>query len=145
MLEKIRIGHFCCAQSTQVDNFRPLVGDALIDELKELARDLRDVRICHINATPLGGGVAELLSRQIPILESMEMKVDWRIIHGDREFFSITKNFHNAIQGQSLRLTDEIKNIYNRQNKRSASLLESDYTPRLIRDELRLIRSLVFS
>ncbi|NIO63461.1 MAG: glycosyl transferase family 1, partial [Gammaproteobacteria bacterium] len=127
MLERIQVGHFCCAQSTQVENFRPLVGDAMIDELQELAGDLREVRICHINATPFGGGVAELLSRQIPILESMEMKVDWRIIHGDQEFFSITKAFHNAIQGKPLQLTDKMKDEYNYHNEQSGSLLESDY------------------
>jgi len=65
----------------------------MIDELQELARDLREVRICHINATPFGGGVPELLSRQIPILESMEMKVDWRIIHGDQDFFPSPRPF----------------------------------------------------
>lgn len=134
MLEKIRIGHFCCAQSTQVENFRPLVGEVLIDELKGLARDLKDVRICHINATPFGGGVAELLSRQIPILESMGMRVDWRIIHGDQEFFSITKSFHNAIQGQLFHLTDKAKKIYNRQNERSAELLESEYDVFFVHD-----------
>lgn len=134
MLERIQVGHFCCAQSTQVDNFRPLVGDAMIDELQELARDLRKVRICHINATPFGGGVAELLSRQIPILESMEMKVDWRIIHGDQEFFSITKAFHNAIQGKPLHLTDKMKDEYNYHNEQSASLLESDYDVFFVHD-----------
>lgn len=56
MLEKIHMGPFCCAFSTQVENFRPLVGDDLIDELLDLARELKDVRICHINATPFGGG-----------------------------------------------------------------------------------------
>jgi len=105
MLEKIRMGRFCCAQSTQIENFRPLLGDELIDEILELARELKEVRICQINATPLGGGVAELLSREVPILESMGMSVDWRIIHGDQEFFSITKAFH---------LTAVIKIIYNK-------------------------------
>ncbi|HDH53312.1 MAG TPA: glycosyl transferase family 1, partial [Nitrospirae bacterium] len=62
MLEQIKIGRYCCAPSTQIENFRPLAGDDLIDELLELAADLRDIRICHINATPFGGGVAELLS-----------------------------------------------------------------------------------
>jgi trehalose synthase len=134
MLERIRVGHFCCAQSTQVENFRSLVGDALIDELVGLAKDLQDVRICHINATPFGGGVAELLSRMIPIQESMRMKVDWRIIHGDQEFFSITKDFHNAIQGKQFHLKDKVKSLYNRQNQRSASLLESEYDVFVVHD-----------
>jgi trehalose synthase len=133
-LEKIRIGRFCCAQSIQVDNFRSLVGDDLIDELSDLAGELKKLRICHINATPFGGGVAELLSRQIPILDAMDMQADWRIIHGDREFFTVTKDFHNAMQGKPFHLTDQIKNTYNRQNERSAALIESDYDVFVVHD-----------
>ncbi len=134
MLEQIKIGRYCCAPSTQIENFRPLVGDDLIDELLELAADLRNVRICHINATPFGGGVAELLSREIPILKALKVQADWRIIHGDQEFFAITKSFHNAIQGQEFNLTDSIKDIYIRHNRRSAELLTSDYDVFIVHD-----------
>ncbi|MEW6657269.1 MAG: glycosyltransferase [Thermodesulfobacteriota bacterium] len=134
MLEKIHMGHFCCAFSTQVDNFRPLVGDDLIDELLDLARDLKDIKICHINATPFGGGVAELLTRQIPILVAMGLQAEWRIIHGDQEFFTITKSFHNAMQGQDFRLTEDIKAVYNRQNQHSAALLGQEYDVVIIHD-----------
>ncbi|GBE01531.1 trehalose synthase [bacterium BMS3Abin08] len=134
MLEQIKVGRYCCAPSTQIENFRPLVGDDLIDELLELAADLRNVRICHINATPFGGGVAELLSREIPILKALKVQADWRIIHGDQEFFSITKSFHNAIQGQEFNLTDSTKDIYLQQNRRSAELLTSDYDVFIVHD-----------
>jgi len=134
MLEQIKIGRYCCAASTQIENFRPLVGDDLIDELLELAKDLSNIRICHINATPFGGGVAELLSREIPILKAIKVQADWRIIHGDQEFFSITKSFHNAIQGQEFDLTDDIKDIYTRHNRRSAELLTSEYDVFIVHD-----------
>ncbi len=134
MLEQIKIGRYCCAPSTQIENFRPLVGGDLIEEVMELAADLRNIRICHINATPFGGGVAELLSREIPILKALKVQADWRIIHGDQEFFSITKSFHNAIQGQEFHLTDDIKNIYTQHNRKSAELLSSDYDVFIVHD-----------
>ncbi len=134
MLEQIKIGRYCCAPSTQIENFRPLVGDNLIEEVLELAADLRDVRICHINATPFGGGVAELLSREIPILKALNVQADWRIIHGDQEFFSITKSFHNAIQGQEFHLTGDIKRIYTQHNRKSAELLSPEYDVFIVHD-----------
>ena len=56
MLPQVAVGRHCCAQSTNPDNYRPLVGDALVDELKGLAKSLAAVRICKINATAAGGG-----------------------------------------------------------------------------------------
>ncbi len=134
MLEQVKIGRYCCAPSTQIENFRPLVGDDLIDELRQLAKDLSGIRFCNINATPFGGGVAELLSREIPILKALGVQADWRIIHGDQEFFSITKSFHNAIQGQEFDLTDDIKDIYTRHNRKSAELLTSEYDVFIVHD-----------
>ncbi len=72
MLPQVALGRHCCAQSTNPDNYRPLVGDELIDEIQDLARSLAGVRICQINATAAGGGVAELLGRQIPVKKFYE-------------------------------------------------------------------------
>ncbi len=61
MLSRIAVGRYFCAQSTDLGAYRNLVGDALIDEVDQLAARLRGVRVCHQNATAAGGGVAELL------------------------------------------------------------------------------------
>jgi trehalose synthase len=73
------------------------VGDALIDEIQGLARELKGVRVCQINATAAGGGVAELLGRQVPILRALGVDAEWHLIHGDPDFFALTKSFHNAL------------------------------------------------
>jgi hypothetical protein len=100
MLPEVLLGRHCCAPSTNPDNYRPLVGDALIDEIDALAKDLAGVSVCQINATAAGGGVAELLGRQIPILRALGVDAEWRLIHGNPEFFALTKSLHNALQGQ---------------------------------------------
>lgn len=48
MLPKVSVHRFCCAAFTDVDNYRRLVGDELIDEI---ARELNGVRVCHVNST----------------------------------------------------------------------------------------------
>jgi len=134
MLPKVSVGRHCCASFSNIENYRPLVGDAVIDEILELSRRLRGVRICNINATASGGGVAELLSRQIPIYRSLGVAADWRIIHGDKDFFTITKGFHNALQGAEFELTPAVIDDYLAHNRQSAEALESDYDVYLVHD-----------
>ncbi len=134
MLPKVAIGRHCCAQSTDIENYRPLVGDPLIDELKGLAAELSGIRLCHINSTAAGGGVAELLGREIPLLQALGLAADWRLIHGDPEFFQVTKGFHNALQGGVFPLTREAQETYLEHNRASAELLEGDYDVSIVHD-----------
>jgi hypothetical protein len=41
MLPKVSVGHYNSAISTNVDNYRILLGDELVDELRTLALDLK--------------------------------------------------------------------------------------------------------
>lgn len=70
-----------------------------IDALLALAEPLRGLRVLHLNATPYGGGVAEILRSEIPLLRDLGLDADWSIISGDREFFTVTKAIHNGLQG----------------------------------------------
>ena len=92
MLEKITVGE------KTLTNYRPvvLVEDQVIDEIMSLGAELKGTHLCHINATPYGGGVAELLYSCIPLLCDAGIVADWRIISGDDPFFKVTKNFHRV-------------------------------------------------
>ena len=134
MLPRVVVGRHCCAQSTNPDNYRPLVGDALIDELMRIAKSLAGVRVCQINATAAGGGVAELLGAEIPILQAMGVNADWRLIHGDAPFFEVTKAFHNALQGADLDLTETIKQTYLDRDRACAEMIEGAYDVYVVHD-----------
>jgi trehalose synthase len=134
MLPEVHLGQHCCAPSTHLDNYRSLVGDALIDEIQALAQALAGVRICQINATAAGGGVAELLGRQMPILRALGVDAEWRLIHGDPAFFALTKSFHNALQGGKLDLTETIKQTYMERNRACAAMLEESYDVYIVHD-----------
>ena len=41
----------------------------------------------------------------------------WRILHGNPDFFTITKKFHNALQGSSINLTKIKKKLYLKVNQ----------------------------
>jgi len=134
MLRKVAIGRHYGSQSTNLENYRPLVGDTLIEEIEGLAARLTGVRICHINSTAAGGGVAELLGRHVPLLQALGLSTDWRLIHGDPAFFQVTKGFHNALQGAGFSLTESVQATYLDHNKECADLLEADYDVYIVHD-----------
>jgi trehalose synthase len=134
MLPKVSIGRPNASVTANVENYRFLVGDELMDEVCALARDLKDVRICHINSTAYGGGVAELLSRYLPLLQGVGVSAEWRLIHGQPEFFTVTKAFHNALQGGHYELNEPERNTYLEVNEQSAKLLDTAYDVIIVHD-----------
>lgn len=95
-----------------IKTYEPIMGTHYIDELKELANKLKGLRILYINSTPFGGGVAELLSAYLPLMIDLGIDAEWRIIYGDKYFFSVTKKMHNALQGAPLSLTQHLREHY---------------------------------
>jgi trehalose synthase len=134
MLPKISVGRHCGAVCGNIENYRILVGDELIDEVIDLARRLSGIRICHINSTAYGGGVAELLARYLHILQDLGLSADWRLIHGTPDFFTVTKAFHNALQGAEYDLKEPEQALYLAVNEQSAKLLPEEYDVFIVHD-----------
>jgi len=84
----------------KLDDYIPIVGENEIAELRLIASKLKGRRIVNINSTAMGGGVAEILNRMIPLLNDVEVDAQWEIIKGGEKFFNITKKFHNALHGR---------------------------------------------
>lgn len=119
-----------------IDKYRLLLRSELIDEIKALAEDLKGLRLCHINATPFGGGVAELLSSYIPLARGAGISADWQIIRGDRRFFTITKSLHNALQGSEYPLVEKeaTQRAYKSNNLDNARELDPNYDVFVVND-----------
>jgi trehalose synthase len=84
---------------TRIDEYIPIVGAATIEELQLLAQRLGGRTVQNINSTAAGGGVAEILSRMIPLLRQLGVDARWDVIKGDEKFFATTKKFHNGLHG----------------------------------------------
>jgi len=82
-----------------IEDYIPIVGQATVEELGLLADRLRGKAIQNINSTAVGGGVAEILSRMIPLLSQLGVSAAWDVIKGDEKFFAVTKKFHNGLHG----------------------------------------------
>jgi trehalose synthase len=82
-----------------IDEYAPLVGQSIIDDLRLLSEKLAGKRIQFVNSTAVGGGVAEILHRMLPLLVDLGVETRWDVIKGGVEFFEATKRFHNALHG----------------------------------------------
>ena len=89
----------------KIEEYVPLVGQAVIDDLSLLGQRLKGKLIQHINSTPVGGGVAEILSRMVPLLRELGVDTKWDVIKGGEQFFGVTKKFHNALHGRAEEIT----------------------------------------
>lgn len=84
----------------KLEEYIPIVGQSTIDDLKLLADRLKDKLVQHVNSTPVGGGVAEILSCMVPLLRELGVNTRWDVIKGGEQFFEVTKKFHNALHGR---------------------------------------------
>jgi len=82
-----------------LDDYAGLLSAGEIEELRALAKPLRGRSIEMINSTAIGGGVAEILNRLVPLAEELELHFKWDVMTGGEDFFDVTKSFHNALHG----------------------------------------------
>ena len=93
-------------------DYEEVVGPEVIEELHVLADHVRHKSLQNINSTPVGGGVAEILTRMLPLLHELDVKASWDVIKGDEAFFNVTKAFHNALHGKKENITKKMLDIY---------------------------------
>ncbi len=117
-----------------LEEYRAVVGDAVIEELHELARPLRGARVLQVNATAFGGGVAEILTTMVPLMQDLGLAAEWQVIRGADEFFKITKAMHNSLQGMYQPWTPEMQDIWVRYNQMNADLVDQDFDFVVIHD-----------
>jgi trehalose synthase len=82
-----------------LDDYAGLLSAGEIEELRAFAKPLRGRSIEMINSTAIGGGVAEILNRLVPLAEELDLHFKWDVMTGGEDFFDVTKSFHNALHG----------------------------------------------
>ena len=48
-----------------------------ISDLERGANRLSGLKVAHLNATPVGGGVAEILRSLVPLMNGLGVQTDW--------------------------------------------------------------------
>lgn len=115
-------------------DYRPIAGDAVLDEILELAAPLRGQRVLHINATAFGGGVAEILQTLVPLMRDVGLNARWQVIEGTDDFFNVTKSMHNGLQGMELPFSKAMQDTWLQQNRANADKFEGEYDIIVVHD-----------
>ena len=96
----------------RVDDYEGPAGREAVARLREAARPLVGASILHLNSTAFGGGVAELLHSQLPLLNDLGIQATWAVLEGSDDYFAVTKAVHNALQGAEVPWTGEMRAAY---------------------------------
>ncbi|SHF70513.1 glycosyltransferase [Streptoalloteichus hindustanus] len=120
MLHTVDVGEFSLA------SYRGVAPEEVLDALAAVAARLRGLRVLHLNATPYGGGVSELLRSAVPLCNDLDIPTRWKIIAGNEAFFTVTKKMHNALQGAASTPTPAERRVYEDTSRRNAAMLGAD-------------------
>ncbi len=85
--------------SKRLNSYASIAGEPVISQLKKLGESLAGATVVHVNSTRMGGGVAEILTWLMPLMNDLGIHARWEVIEASDEFYQITKSFHNGLQG----------------------------------------------
>ena len=105
--------------------YAQVAGKDVIEHISQLSARLRGMKLVHVNSTKLGGGVAEILAKLIPLMNELGIETKWEVITGKNEFFQCTKNMHNALQGAQVIIPESLLHVYEDTNAKNAEGLRN--------------------
>ncbi|MHB8909528.1 MAG: glycosyltransferase [Syntrophales bacterium] len=109
----------------KIEDYIPIVGESVVEDLGLIAKHLRGKRILNVNSTAVGGGVAEILTRMVPLLRELGLDVRWDVIKGGEEFFEVTKKFHNALHGGKVDIREKDFEIFMETSRNNLAEMET--------------------
>ncbi len=106
------------------ESYRDIAPPGTVDLGHRISERLKGKTLLHVNSTRLGGGVAEMLHRLVPLFRDLGIDTGWDVIEGSPEFYQVTKGFHNALQGQLQVMTMEMYNAYLKTNRKNGRKMD---------------------
>jgi trehalose synthase len=113
-------------EGLQLDDYRDPAGEEAVERLREAADPLKGARLVQVSSTSFGGGVSELLSTHIPLLQDLGIDTEWQLLDGSDEFFQVTKLVHNALQGMAVPWSEAFEQTYLERIAANAERFEAD-------------------
>lgn len=117
-----------------LDDYSSVIGAGEVAELRALAKPLAGRSVVMINSTAVGGGVAEILNRLVPLAEELGINIRWEVMTGGEDFFEVTKAFHNALHGAPYHPEPRHFDIFRAYNEKNAKRLPLDAEFMVIHD-----------
>ncbi|MDD2462917.1 MAG: glycosyltransferase [Desulfobulbus sp.] len=114
--------------STLLESFAAIAGPDVINHLRQLAESLHGAKVIHVNSTRVGGGVAEILEKLVPLFNDLGLDASWEVISGGADFYQCTKSMHNALQGNHVHIAAPLLAAYEQANEACAETLRAKLT-----------------
>jgi trehalose synthase len=108
-----------------LDSYKEVAGSDVVDHLRQLARPLAGMKVIHVNSTRVGGGVAEILEKLVPLMQDLGIVASWEVIEGNEPFFQCTKGMHNGLQGDHVQIPEAQIAAYEEVNRVNGDLLRN--------------------
>jgi len=108
-----------------LSDYKNIITEGSYSEIQKQAKNLSGIRVVHLNASPSGGGVAEILRSLTPLQKGLGLDVSWYISRRHTSFFKATKQIHNFLQGKKGDLDDHDRELYLQVNKEVAENLST--------------------
>ncbi len=102
-----------------LEEYNKFISPVLLEEIKKIAEELKGLDVYHLNATKAGGGVAEILSSLVPLMQAAGLNTKWYVVPAKKKFSRVllTKKLHLALQGGERPLSKEEREIYKKESK----------------------------
>lgn len=109
--------------SSLLADYADIAGSDVVNHLRQLAESLRGATVVHVNSTRVGGGVAEILEKLVPLSNELGLETNWEVISGETDFYHCTKSMHNAMQGNRVHIAAPLLAAYEQANAANAEIL----------------------
>ncbi|RLG19835.1 glycosyl transferase family 1 [Candidatus Micrarchaeota archaeon] len=96
----------------RLKDYEGIVGEKELQKIRNEASALSEKHLAHVNSTYYGGGVAEILSSIVILMNDLGIRTGWRLLKGSPDFFTVTKKFHDGLQGKKIHLTEQKKKVF---------------------------------
>lgn len=110
-------------EARKLKEYKGIITDELYQEIEDLSKKFKGLKVAHVNATPRGGGVAEILKALTPLMKGIGLRVSWHVIPPGEKFFKLTKEIHNALQGKRFSLDFSSRKMYQRYSEKAAEMM----------------------
>jgi trehalose synthase len=80
-------------------DYAELAGGETIERLRELAGELRGVRIVHVSAAAPRNGCPDQLRALLPLAADAGLDAEWRVLYGSAPFGDVARDLYDGIQG----------------------------------------------
>ncbi len=110
-----------------IDDYRRIIGDDAVDDIRRLAEPLQGRRVLHLSVTAFGTGVAELLNSAVPLFSDLGLESQWQVVRPAQESVPANKALYQALAGLGGDWSPEMEDVWLRYSAMNAELLTQHY------------------